>query len=256
MTTGGPALRAVEISLQRGSRAIYSNFTIEFGRGLTAVLGPNGIGKSTLLEGLTDPARLTTGRLEYDGLVVGKELRAEEYFRNIGFLPQRLDFYRGFTVRETVEYAAWLKGMNSRAARKAADSVLAELDLAAYAKTRVHKLSGGMQQRVGIAETFVNQPAIVVLDEPTVGLDPEQRDLVRRYLKDAAAVRTIIVSTHLTDDVKAIADRVVVISGGGAIFDGKPDELASRAEGADPSGSGLEAGYLEIVRRNHSAVSE
>jgi ABC-2 type transport system ATP-binding protein len=248
----GPALRAVSIRLLRGPRAVYSDFSIDIGTGLTAVLGPNGVGKSTLLEGLTDPSVLVGGHIEINGLTVHGDVTIEDYFRRTGFLPQRLDFYRGFTVRDTVEYTAWLKGLTSRDARRATSAVLEDLDLVSFASTRVHKLSGGLQQRVGIAEAFVNGPEVVVLDEPTVGLDPEQRDVVRRYLKAAAATRTIIVSTHLTDDVQSVADRVVVVSGGGAIFDGTPSELASQAGRGEHGGTALEAGYLEVVRRNQS----
>lgn len=250
----GPVLRAQKLTLQRGSRSIYSDFSLEFSTGITAILGPNGIGKTTLLEALADPTTIQQGRVEVKDGLVGSDVTPAEYFAAIGFLPQKWTSYRGFTVRDSVFYVAWLKGLNASRARPAVGSVLADLNLQHLSKERVHKLSGGMQQRVGIAEAFVHEPAVVLLDEPTVGLDPEQRNVVRRYLKAQSDSRAVIVSTHLTDDIEAIADRVIVISNGGAVFDGTPAELAACGDGTAVAATGVEAGYLEVVSRSHPDV--
>lgn len=247
-------LRADKLTLHRGSRAIYSEFSVEIGTGVTAILGANGVGKTTLLESLADPTTIAEGRVELVGQNIRADLFPQKYFAATGFLPQKWSSYRGFTVRDSVSYVAWLKGLKSASNRVAVDRVLAELDLQHLANERVHRLSGGMQQRVGIAEAFVHDPSVVLLDEPTVGLDPEQRHTVRRFLRSQAETRTVIVSTHMTDDVETIADRVLVIGNGTAAFDGTPAELAASGLGADNAATGIEGGYLAIVRRNKEGV--
>jgi ABC-type multidrug transport system ATPase subunit len=254
--SSGPVLRAQHLALHRGSRSIYSDFSLDLSYGVTAVLGPNGIGKTTLLEALADPEGIRRGTLELDGRRLGRELRIARYFAETGYLPQKWSSYRGFTVRDSISYVSWLKGLRRAASRDATNRVLRELDLENLASRRVHKLSGGMQQRVGIAEAFVHSPRMVFLDEPTVGLDPEQRAVVRSYLRAQALTCGVVISTHLTDDVEAIADRVIVLSGGQAIFDGSPAELAALSRSSELNSSPLEAGYLEVVRRANGVSAE
>ncbi|MBF4625208.1 ABC transporter ATP-binding protein [Clavibacter sp. VKM Ac-2872] len=255
MDNDQPVLEAVDITLGRGSRIIYKNFNITLRQGITMVLGPNGTGKTTLLEHLASPRDILDGHLELQGRPVGSDLPLRDYFARIGFLPQKWESYSGFTVIDTLEYVAWLKGLSSPKARSAAQEALVAFGLTDHAKTSVAKLSGGLQQRVGIAEAFVSNPDIVLLDEPTVGLDPEQRSLVRKYLKSNAQSKAIVVSTHLTDDVDAIADRVIVVADGVALFDGTPAELAQRGETMNGDDSPLEAGYLSIVGASAGTAS-
>jgi len=250
----GPVLRAIDLSLQRGSRFIYEDFSIDLEIGLTAVLGPNGVGKTTLLEALSDPATIRRGEVRLNDEPFERGSGDAPYFARTGFLPQKWTSYRGFSVRDTVSYVAWLKGLDSRASNDAVARVLRDLDLEHLARERVHKLSGGIQQRVGLAEAFVHDPLLVLLDEPTVGLDPEQRSIVRRYLKNEAKTKAIVLSTHLTDDVEAIADRVVVVLKGSIVFDGTPDELVALNTAAENNTAGIEAGYLEVIRLNSTGA--
>lgn len=251
----GPVLRARNLNLQRGSRPIYFDLSLDFGTGITAVLGPNGVGKTTLLEALSDPTSVKDGLIELEGRTVGSDLQPAEYFARTGFMPQKWAFYRGFSVQESITYSAWLKGLSSSQARSATVAVLKDLDLESVAKERVHRLSGGVQQRVGIAESFVHAPSVVFLDEPTVGLDPEQRHVVREYLKMQATSKTVVVSTHLTDDVEAIADRVVVISDGRVVFDAPPHALAARATTSGSAVPSVEAGYLKVIQARNQVGS-
>ncbi|WP_435740150.1 ATP-binding cassette domain-containing protein [Clavibacter nebraskensis] len=247
MDNAQPVLEVVDIALGRGSRIIYKHFNITLRQGITMILGPNGTGKTTLLEHLVNPDDMLDGHLVLHGRRVGQALPMQDYYGRLGFLPQKWESYSGFSVSDSLEYVAWLKGLSSTAAKRAASESLAAFGLSGHAKMSVSKLSGGLQQRVGIAEAFVNDPDVVLLDEPTVGLDPEQRSLVRKYLKANAESKAIVVSTHLTDDVDAIADRVIVVADGVALFDGTPGELAERGETDKGHNSPLEAGYLSIV---------
>lgn len=244
---GTPILDLEQLTLYRGRKQVYQNLTLSFGTGVTALLGPNGAGKTTLIEGLLEPGRARVGFIRMDGALVPDEVQLRSYLSRIGHMPQDWKFFPGFSVKESVEYAAWLKGLPSSALSKAADEAIARVELGAQSKTRVSKLSGGMRQRVGLAEALVNKPRVVLLDEPTVGLDPAQRALFRSTMKrfsDGA----VILSTHLTDDVAAVADRVLVVSDGCILFDGTPAELARRAPEDEHLGSPLEAGYLAVVQ--------
>jgi ABC-2 type transport system ATP-binding protein len=255
MTVPPPVLRAVDVTLGRGTRVIYRDFTLSLERGITMILGPNGTGKTTLLEHLVDPRDLLDGHLEFEGRAVGADLPLRDYFARLGFLPQKWVAYGGFTVRDVLRYSAWVKGLSSRESRLAADRALEAFGLASRSRTLVGRLSGGLQQRVGIAEAFVHGPSLVLLDEPTVGLDPEQRSVVRRYLRAQAHSAAIVVSTHLTDDVEAIADRVVVVADGVVLFDGTPAELAELGASGGGPGSRLEAGYLAVIGQRSGVAS-
>lgn len=241
-----PVLEVRHLSLRWAGRAIHDDVSISFGPGVTVLLGPNGVGKTTFLEGLLDASSLRQGAILLDGESALDEQSIRNYYARVGFMPQRWSFFAGFTVLETVEYAAWLKGYRSDRLRAASLEALEWVGLADEARSKVRKLSGGMQQRVGLAEAFVNNPRLVLLDEPTVGLDPAQRVSFRRFVLEKSGDRAIVLSTHLTDDVEATAKRVIVMSSGGIAFDGAPAELAARGRETRGIGSALEAGYLAV----------
>ncbi|WP_375404934.1 ATP-binding cassette domain-containing protein [uncultured Amnibacterium sp.] len=243
----GPVLTAESLSLHRGRRRIYEDLHLSFDVGVTALLGPNGAGKTTLIEGLLAPERAAQGRVLFRGQAVPSTVPLREFLSKVGHMPQAWAFYSGFTALETVEYMGWLKGLTSSQARAAAVSALAWVDLTAQQDVRVRRLSGGMRQRVGLAETFVNNPEVVLLDEPTVGLDPAQRAMFRDFIRSRSTDRAIVISTHLTDDVAVLADRVVVVDAGRVVFDGTVDQLTERAGPGDASASAIEAGYLAVI---------
>jgi ABC-2 type transport system ATP-binding protein len=167
-----------------------------------------------------------------DGLDPSVPAQRTELRRRIGYLPQNPGLYPNFTAYDLLDYVAVLKELTDASTRRAeVRRVLDEVGLADRAKTRVRKLSGGMRQRLGLAQALLGDPALVILDEPTVGLDPEQRMLFRALISRLGERRTVLLSTHQTEDVGALCERIVVMSAGRVVFEGTPRELAGTADG-------------------------
>ena len=233
-----------------GRRDVIRGVDLDLGSGIHGLLGPNGAGKTTLLTTLATVAPPRAGRLTVMGRPVTSGARAREARAHIGFLPQGFAFSPRFTVREFVEYVAWTKVMPRRSVDAAVDDALHRTDLRAQRDTRLGALSGGMLQRAGIAQALVNDPAVLVLDEPTAGLDPEQRFAFRTLLTTLTD-KTVVLSTHLVEDVAATCDRVLVLDDGRITFDGSVADLAMvGGAGTGSTGqqsSALEQGYLRTI---------
>lgn len=243
-------LNACRLSLFRGSRQVFDNFSIDLNCGVTAILGPNGAGKTTLLNALVAPANISSGTLQFEGNKVPLSNGSKTYLSRVGHMPQDWRYFSGYTAIESVEYAGWLKCVPGASLRFAAEIALREVGLEESKNVKIRRMSGGMRQRVGLAEAIVNNPALVVLDEPTVGLDPAQRMAFRRALLRRSATAAVVLSTHLTDDVEATADRVIVLADGKLKFDGSPRELSAFASGSgDEASTSLERGYLHVLER-------
>ena len=200
--------------------------------GVTGLLGPNGAGKTTLLRMLATVLAPDSGRLQ----LLGRNPQAAddrlEIRRRLGYLPQEPGFHRGFTVFEFVDYVAILKELTDRRARH--DEVRRVIDLVGLSEVsgrRIRALSGGMKRRVGVAQAILGDPDLVVLDEPTAGLDPEQRLRFRDLVSRIGDGRTVLLSTHQTEDVAALCPHVVVIDRGRTVFDGTPSDLTAMADG-------------------------
>jgi ABC-2 type transport system ATP-binding protein len=221
---------------------------LELGTGITGLLGPNGAGKTTLLRCLATTLAPDHGEIRALGLDPARSSERTELRRRLGYLPQEPGFYRHFTAFELVDYVAILKELTDRRQRHVeVRRVLAEVGLTDRATTRVRKLSGGMRRRLALAQALLADPELLVLDEPTVGLDPERRMLFRTLLSRLAERRTVLLSTHQTEDVAAICDRVVVVQAGRVRFDGTPGELAAAASGrvwlSDRPPAGTQVGW-------------
>ena len=199
--------------------------------GIVGLLGPNGAGKTTLLRlliGLVEPTR---GRIRFRGARVLPENRAG-FRRHVGFLPQEFNAYPGFTGEEFLDYWALERGMSSGRERGQEIARLLEwVGLVEHRRRRVRDYSGGMRQRLGVARALLGTPPILVVDEPTTGLDIESRQRFREILLATAGERIVLLSTHLASDVDAVASRVLVLHGGRLRFDGTPQDLVARAEG-------------------------
>ena len=220
--------------------------------GVFGLLGPNGAGKTTLLRMLATAIRPTSGRLRLLGHDPGDRAGRRPLRQRLGYLPQELGYYPNFTVFEFVEYFALLREVPPARVRTAVVTAIERTELGDRARSKLKSLSGGMLRRVGIAQAIVNDPALLLLDEPTAGLDPEQRVGFRALLRDIAATATVLVSTHLVEDVGAACDRVGLMLDGKIVFHGTPAELA--AKGADfPVGDApLERGYAAVLARARS----
>jgi ABC-2 type transport system ATP-binding protein len=213
-----------------GSVAALAGVDLALAPGITGLLGPNGAGKTTLLRILATVLEPDAGTVSTLGLDPATGDGRLAIRRELGYLPQEPGFHRSFTAFEFVDYVAILKEWSERRARHdEVRRVLALVGLEPVMHRQIKKLSGGMRRRVAIAQALLGDPAFLVLDEPTAGLDPEQRLRFRELLSAVAANSTVLLSTHQTDDVAAMCSRVIVLLGGTVRFRGTPAELASTA---------------------------
>jgi len=210
-----------------GQNQALREVSFSIGDGVTAILGPNGAGKTTLLNILATLVEPTSGWATIQGYDVRRQRR--QVRRILGFLPQEFGLYERLTAWEFLDYMAVLKGLDHR--REHVQWALEQVGLSAYARRKVGTFSGGMRQRLGIAQALLGVPQVFLLDEPLTGLDPEERNRFRRFLTRLAFQRTVLLSTHLVEDVSLIADRVLVLHRGSICFDGTVEELRQSAQG-------------------------
>ncbi|MGX1561389.1 ABC transporter ATP-binding protein [Streptomyces sp. NPDC055506] len=227
-----PTVSASGLSLRYGGTRALDDVSLRLTSGVTGLLGPNGAGKTTLLRVLATALPADQGAFTVLGHDPGTTRGRQEVRRRLGYLPQTPGFHPDFTAFEFVDYVAILKEMTDRSARhREVRRVLDEVGLADVRGKRIRKLSGGMRQRVALGAALVGDPGFLVLDEPTVGLDPEQRMRFRELIAGAGEGRTVLLSTHQTEDVAMLCHRVLVMAGGRVRFEGTPAELTARAAG-------------------------
>lgn len=201
------------------------------GTGINALLGPNGSGKTTLLRCIVGELTPEGGSIRIAGEAVGTDAARAL----LGYVPQRPTMPGLATVRDLVAYAAWLSRVPSRDLDRAVDGALRDLDVSDLARRRIRTLSGGQRQRVALATAVVHRPRILVLDEPTVGLDPGQRLKVRQLIHRLGQQIPVIMSTHLTEDVEHLASTVAILVGGKIQFSGELEELQAAVGEVEPS---------------------
>jgi ABC-2 type transport system ATP-binding protein len=252
-TTYAWSIRAHGLQVRAGRHMAVDGLDLDIGVGVHGLLGPNGAGKTTLMRALSTVVRPAGGQLELLGQQVHNpkaDLRGVR--RQLGYLPQQFGFYPRFTVREFVEYMAWLKEMPRDEIPGAAQRAVERVGLADKADKRMKTLSGGMLRRAGIAQAIVNDPAILLLDEPTVGLDPEQRLGFRDLLRELGTDGCVLVSTHLVEDVAVACTDVVLLNEGRLVWQGTPPQLASAGGQGDAGDSPSERGYSAILRQHRA----
>lgn len=225
-------IRVDGVSKTFGRTTALDDVSFDVERGVIGLLGPNGAGKTSLLRILATVALPDIGRVCIDRWDAADPAERVEIRRRLGYLPQELGLYQGFTVFQFVDYVAALKQMRKRSERAAAvEGALDAVDMLGASRKRIRTLSGGMRRRVGIAQALVGHPELLLLDEPTTGLDPEQRAQFRRLIASLGEERTVILSTHLVEDIAAVCRQVVVLIGGKVAFEGAPAELRGLATG-------------------------
>jgi ABC-2 type transport system ATP-binding protein len=229
----GTAIVGVQgLSRWYGSIRALDEVDLRLERGITGLLGPNGAGKTTLLSVLATVNEPDRGRVSVFGLDPSDRTQRVEIRRRLGYLPQELGYHRHFTVAAFLDYMAILKEIVDRRHRaEEVARVLAAVGLQGVAKRRIRTLSGGMRQRLGIAQALLGDPDLLILDEPTAGLDPEQKLRFREVLSDLAGEPVIVLSTHQVEDIAAMCPRVIVLLHGRVHFAGTPAELAEIATG-------------------------
>ncbi|GIF98865.1 ABC transporter ATP-binding protein [Catellatospora citrea] len=238
----------IDLTRRFGRTAAVDGVNLDAGPGVYGLLGPNGAGKTSLLRMLATVIPPTSGRIRLLGQDPGVHGQRRQIRRRLGYVPQSLGFYPGFTVVEFVEYFALLKEVPPAQVHRAVAAAVERVDLGDKARAKLRTLSGGMLRRVGIAQAIVNDPQLLLLDEPTAGLDPEQRIAFRALLRDLGQQATVIVSTHLVEDVGAACTQVALMDQGKIVFRGTPDELTARGDGTTAAGDApLERGYSAVL---------
>jgi ABC-type multidrug transport system ATPase subunit len=224
------------------------DFTTEIGAGILGLLGPNGAGKSTLLRILATITRPSGGRVLADGVDVAGQPNVVR--RVLGYLPQEFGVYPNLSAVEFLEYIAALKGLGGKATGRRIEALLDEMNLGGVKKQPISTYSGGMRQRVGIAQALLNDPRILILDEPTVGLDPQERVRFRNLLAHLAGDRIVILSSHIVSDIDTIASDIVVMNEGRLLARGSSEALRRHA-GGRAFECATDDGQLEAIKRRH-----
>lgn len=212
----------------RGKQAV-TDVSMRIGPGVLGLLGPNGAGKSSLMRILSTITRPTSGTVTWNGTDI--VARPEPLRRVLGYLPQDFGVYPNLSAGEFLRYLAAVKGLSTRSTKERVDELLELVNLTDTGSRPVGKFSGGMRQRVGIAQALLGDPELLVVDEPTVGLDPEERMRFRNLLGDLASERIVILSTHIVSDIEAIADDIAILTAGELRRRGTPEELLRSADG-------------------------
>ncbi len=213
---------------------------------LVGLLGPNGAGKTTLMELLTFNQMQSEGSITMDGVDFKK---CEKKLKSkLGYLPQEFGLYDELSVYQFLDYVAGLKGMGSET-RKSIEQVISYCNLYEKRKAKIRTLSGGQKQRVGIAQALLGNPQMLILDEPTVGLDPEERIKFRNLFSESARDRIVLLSTHIIEDIQSVCNRLIVINMGKIVFDGTPEGLIELAKESVDKPT-LEDAYMFLMGKN------
>ncbi|NQU86260.1 MAG: ABC transporter ATP-binding protein [Mariniphaga sp.] len=232
--------------IYRGGNYAIKKLNLEIPNGMFGLLGPNGAGKSTLMRILVTLMKPTSGKVTVNDYDLAKNRR--QIREMLGYLPQDFSFFSKLKTYEFLDYTARLAGMkNGNARRAAVDQMLEEVGLFEARDRNANKLSGGMKRRLGIAQALINDPKIIIVDEPTTGLDPEERIRFRNLLSTISAKDVIIIlSTHIVSDISSTCDNMALLNQGSLAFAGSPEDLVKEAEGKVWMIKATETEYLEI----------
>lgn len=231
-------LEISNLSKYYGEKHALDDFSYTFHPGVTAILGPNGAGKTTLMNLITDCTKRQSGEILYDGtdiLKLGKAFR-----QRLGFMPQSQGMYEQMAAQNFLAYMAELKGIKKKQAGPQIRELLSVVNLESAAQLKVGGFSGGMRQRVLLAQAMLGTPEVLLLDEPTAGLDPEERIRLRGYIEKLATDKIVLITTHITSDVETIADEILLMNHGKLLFAAKREAFISGC-----GASSLEDAYMK-----------
>lgn len=225
-----------------GKKHALKNFSFTFQNGVYGLLGPNGAGKSTLMHLITDNLKPDKdgGQVLWDGTPIQK--LGKRYRACLGFMPQQQELYANMTAQGFLDYLCALKGIPKKSVQTEIQRALAQVELAEDAKGKIGGFSGGMKQRLLIAQSLLGDPDLIVMDEPTAGLDPKQRVIIRNLTERLGQDKIILISTHIISDIETIADQILLIKEGELLTHGTVPELVERVEQGDKT---LENLYMQ-----------
>ncbi|MBQ9762124.1 MAG: ATP-binding cassette domain-containing protein [Oscillospiraceae bacterium] len=224
-------LRIENLTKKYGEKVALQDFSYIFTPGIYGILGANGAGKSTLMNLITDNVKRNEGRILWDGqeiLKLGVSFRAQ-----LGYMPQQQGMYSDFSARAFLRYMAQVKGLKRKQANTQIEELLELVNLKEDAHKKLGGFSGGMRQRVLLAQALLGEPRIMILDEPTAGLDPKERLRLRNYIADLAEDRIVFLTTHIVSDIESIATDVLLMKNGVLVKHGTPEELIAEIQGKD-----------------------
>lgn len=230
---------------------MLTDVSLDLSVGVTALVGVNGAGKTTLLRAISTGMPVDSGDIEFDGRSIATAGGLQTARRRLGFMPQQLEPMRGTSLIDFLRYVAWHRGMPAREAEPRCRAALERVNLATRSRAQLATLSGGERRRALFAQALLSDPDFLLLDEPTTGVDPQQRAVMRDLITQHADGRVVLVSSHLVEDVAATASRVLMLARGRLIFDGTVDAMAGLAgppESLPSSVSPLEAAFLALQR--------
>ena len=216
------------VTFRNGVTAI-NHADLEISNGMFGLLGENGAGKTTLMRVLTTVLKPTGGRVTLNEMLYREE-NYEKIQKRIGYLPQEIDLYPNLTVQECLEYMGALAGVPRQGCRERMQYYLTKTSLLEHRKKKMKQLSGGMKRRVGLVQALLNEPEFLIVDEPTTGLDPEERIRIRNLLVDFSENRTVLFSTHVVEDLAATCNRLAVMKKGQFLYQGRMTDLLQKAE--------------------------
>jgi len=222
-------LTVKNVTKRYGSFTVLDNVSLELENGVYGLLAPNGAGKSTLMKMLATLTFPTQGEILWNGTEIGK--LGEQYRDVLGYLPQQFGYYPNYSPVQYLEYLAALKGLDKQSAKVKIQELLEMVGLSDVAKKKMKKFSGGMIQRVGIAQALLNDPKVLILDEPTAGLDPKERVRFRNILAGLSKDRIVILSTHIVSDVETIANTIILLKDHAVAYEGTAQALCAQMEG-------------------------
>ena len=222
-------LKVTQLTKQYGLKTAVDHLDITLSNGVYGLLGANGAGKTTLMRLLCNIQTPTFGKITLDGKDIS--VLGERYRNLLGYLPQHFRYYPEFTAWDLLMYVATLKGLSEKQAKNKTSELLEAVDLSKEGHHKIKTFSGGMKQRLGIAQAMLNNPRILILDEPTAGLDPKERVRFRNLISAFSKDRIVILSTHIVSDVEFIAEEIIMMKAGRVLHFGRPQEITEEIEG-------------------------